>query len=34
MLTALADAADVLTPAQRKELVENWKSRDKKDWRD
>ena len=34
MLTALADAADVLTPAQRQELVEHWKSRDKKDRRD
>lgn len=34
MLTALADAADVLTPAQRQELVENWKSRDRDGWRD
>ena len=27
MLTALADAAEVLTPAQRQELAEKWKSR-------
>ena len=28
LLTALADAADVLTPAQRAELAEEWESRD------
>ena len=28
LLTALADAADVLTPTQRAELVEEWESRD------
>ena len=37
MLTALADAADVLTPAQRKELAAEWKSHgwhDRRDRRD
>ena len=34
LLTALADAADVLTPAQRAELAEEWASRDRHRWRD
>ena len=34
MLTALADAAEVLTPAQRKELAEEWHPRGARDWHD
>ena len=34
MLTALADTADVLTPAQQAELAEEWVSRGWHDWHD
>ena len=34
LLTALADAAEVLSPAQRAELAEEWSSRERRRWRD
>ena len=34
VLTALADAAEVLTPAQRAELAAEWKPHGRRDWHD